>query len=83
MTRKLSCHLINMLAELRDPRKDKGRRHPLVSILALVVIGLMCGHKGYTAIATWTRNQPKLAKALGWTHKKTPCAATIHNLLKS
>ena len=81
MTRK-SYHLINMLAEVPDPRNKKGKRHPLVSILALVVIGLMCGHKGYTSIATWARSQPTLAKALGFTHKKTPCPATIHNLLK-
>ena len=82
MTRKSSCHLKDMLSEVPDPRKDKGKRHPLASILALIVVGLMCGHKGYTSIATWARSQPALAKALGFTHKKTPCAATLHNVLK-
>ena len=71
-----------MLSELKDPRKDKGKRHPLESILALIIIGLMCGHKGYTSIATWARSQPALAKMLGFTHKLTPAASTIHNLLK-
>ena len=37
MTREVSCHLIDMLAEVTDPRKDKGKRHPLKSILALLV----------------------------------------------
>ncbi len=78
MTRRESCHLLDMLAKLRDPHKEKGKRHPLKSILALLVIGLMCGHKGWTSIATWARSQP----ALGFTHKKTPSASTIHNLLK-
>ena len=82
MTRKSSCHGLDMLAEIPDPRNNKGKRHPLVSILALVVIGLMCGHNGWTSIATWARSQPALAKALGFTHKKTPCSATIHNLLR-
>ena len=82
MTRRESCHLLDMLAKLEDPRKDKGKQHPLKSILALVVIGLMCGHKGWTSIATWARSQPALAKTLGFTKKKTPCASTIHNLLK-
>ena len=41
-------------------------------MLALVVIGILCGHKGYTSIATWAREQPELKKALGFTHKKTP-----------
>ena len=63
-------------------RKNKGKRHPLTSILALVVIGLMCGHKGWTSIAIWARSQPALAKALGFTKKITPCVSTIHNLLK-
>ena len=82
MTRSLSCHGLDILAEVPDPRHKKGKRHPLVSILALIVIGLMSNHKGYTSIATWARNQPELAKALGFRSPKTPCAATIHNLLK-
>ncbi len=82
MTRKSPCYLLDMLAEVPDPRNNKGKRHPLKSILTLVVISLMCGHKGYTSIATWARSQPALAKALGFTQKKTPCPATIHNLLK-
>lgn len=82
MTRSLSCRLLDILAEVPDPRHKKGKRHPLSSILALIVIGLLTNHKGYTSIATWARNQPDLTKALGFTAPKTPCAATIHNLLK-
>ena len=52
MTRSSSCHLLDILAEVPDPRHKKGKRHPLVSILALIVIGLMSNHKGYTSIAT-------------------------------
>ena len=71
-----------MLAEVFDPRNKKGKRHPLKSILGLLVVGLMCGHKGYTSIATWARTQTQLAKALGFTYKNTPCAGAIHNVLK-
>ncbi len=42
----------------------------------------MTGHKGWTSTAKWARTQPDLVQALGWTHKKTPCPATIHNVLK-
>ena len=31
MTRTSSCHLVDMLAEVPDPRKKKGHRHSLVS----------------------------------------------------
>ena len=82
MTRTPSCHLLDILAEVPDPRNEKGKRYPLVSILVLIVIGLMSNHKGYTSIATWVRSQPELAKALGFKSHKTPCAATLHNLLK-
>ena len=82
MTRSSSCHLVDILAEVPDPRHKKGKRHSLESILALLVIGLMSGHKGYTSIATWARCQPELAKALGFGSRRTPCAATLHNLLK-
>ena len=54
-----------MFAEVFDPRNKKGKRHPLKSILGLLIVGLMCGHKGYTSIATWARTQTQLAKALG------------------
>jgi predicted transposase YbfD/YdcC len=82
MTRTSSCHLLDILAEVPDPRNKKGKRYPLVSILALIVIGLMTGPKGYTSIATWARSESEIAKALGFRLGKTPCAATLHNLLK-
>ena len=82
MTRNPSCHLLDRLAEVPDPRKKKGCRHPLKSVLGLLVIGLMCDQRSYTAIATWGRRQPQLAKVLGFRAPKTPGAATFHNLLK-
>ena len=55
MTSSSSCHLLDILAEVPDPRHKKGKRYPLVSILALIIIGLMTGHRGYTSVATWAR----------------------------
>ncbi len=40
MSEKNSRHLLDRLAEIHDPRNDKGKRHPLNSILGLVIIGL-------------------------------------------
>ena len=48
-----------MLAKVLDHRKNKGKRYPLTSILALIVTGWMCGHIGWTSIiATWAHTQP-------------------------
>ena len=58
--------LLSILSQIVDPRKEtKGnRKPPLVSILALIIIGFLCGHTGYTSIATWARNEPELAEAV-------------------
>ena len=82
MTRNHSCHLLDMLAEVPDPRNKKGLRHPLEAMLGVLVVGLLCNQKGYTCIATWLRRQPAVAKALGFRRKETPCGSTFHNLLK-
>ena len=83
MTKTESRHLLNILAEVPDPRNAKGKRHPLFAILALAVIAIMCGYRSYSAIAQWGRTYaPALVQALGFTHAKTPCAATLHNLFK-
>lgn len=80
MTRKTSCHLLDMLAEVPDPRKKKGKRHPLIAMLALTIVGLLCGQRSYTAIAKWARLHPNLRQALGFTAKQTPAASTFHYL---
>src|SRR5713101_684000 len=70
--------LIEVLAELKDPRQARGQRHPFTAIVALAVVATLCGAKGYTAIAEWGRNYGSaLALALGFTRPKTPCASTF------
>jgi hypothetical protein len=70
--------LIEVLAEVEDPRKPRGQRHPFSAILALAVVATLCGAQGYTAIAEWGRNYGgALARALGFTRPKTPCASTF------
>jgi len=52
-------------------------------MLALAVVATLCGAKGYGAIAEWGRNYGgPLARALGFTRSKTPCAATFYHLLR-
>jgi len=76
------CPLIEVLAEMPDVRHSRGKRHPLVAMLALACSARLCGYRSYTAIAAWGRHDgAKLAQALGLT-RQPPCAATLHTGLR-
>ncbi len=75
--------LMDILSEIPDFRKAKGKRHKLSAILAMSCVAILCGARTYTAIADWGRNYDRrFIKALGFTHKKTPCIATLHLIFK-
>jgi len=66
MSSRLS--LLEVLAQVPDPRSRHGRRHPLPAILSLAVVAMLAGAKSYQAIAQYGREQGfALAHALGFT----------------
>jgi predicted transposase YbfD/YdcC len=72
-----------VFADVQDVRKAKGKRHRLSAILSLAAAAMMCGYKSYSAMAEWGRHYGhEVARALGFTHEKTPCAATFHNVFR-
>lgn len=76
--------LVDILSEIPDFRKAKGKRYPLSAILAMACAATLCGYKSYSAMAEWGRNYGgKLVQALGFTHKKTPCASTLHTVFRN
>jgi hypothetical protein len=70
--------LIEVLAEVPDPRSRHGRRYSLASLLALACAATLCGYRSYGAMAEWGRNYgADLLGALGFTRGTVPCAATF------
>jgi len=47
--------LIAVLSKLVDPRKQRGRRHLMISILAISICAIMCNARGFNAIAQWAK----------------------------
>jgi hypothetical protein len=76
--------LMEALAQIPDPRKRKGRRHPLSAILSLAVLAMLSGAKSYRAISQFGRDKGlALAHALGFRRKKTPAVSTLSELFGS
>jgi hypothetical protein len=45
--------LLAYLATIHDPRRGRGRRHPLVAILAMAAAAVLIGARSMIAIAEW------------------------------
>jgi predicted transposase YbfD/YdcC len=56
-------HLLTYLATIGDPRKPRGRRHPLVAILAMAAAAVLTGARSITAIAEWAADTPQPVRA--------------------
>ena len=49
--------LLDLLAQIPDPRGRHGRRHPLAAMLATIVCAILTGARGYRAMAQWIHSQ--------------------------
>src|SRR5579884_2803019 len=75
--------LLDILAEIPDPRHRRGIRHPLSAILGLAVLAMLTGCKSYQAIAPFGRDKGfALAQVLGFRRGKTPTKATYSILFR-
>ena len=77
--------LLPALAAVPDPRRPRGRRHPLPAILALSCAAMLAGCDSLLAIAEWGRDPAggaPLAARLGFTRARTPCVATLHRVFR-
>jgi predicted transposase YbfD/YdcC len=54
------CHF----AELEDPRSEINRRHPLLSVVVIALMGVLAGAGGPTAIAKWALMNEELLTGL-------------------
>ena len=48
-----SQYLLDLLAQVPDPRERRGRRHPLAGLLAVGVAAVIAGSRSFAAIGQW------------------------------
>ena len=76
--------LVEVLATIPDPRKPRGRIHPLAAVLSLAVVAMLAGMKSLEAIAQFGRDHGAgLAHALGFRRKKTPAKSTLSEIFRA
>jgi predicted transposase YbfD/YdcC len=61
-----SQYLLGLLAQVPDPRKKRGRRHPLAGLLAVGIAAVIAGSRSFAAIGQWAADAgPEALAALG------------------
>src|SRR6516164_7890193 len=75
--------LIELLEGLPDPRRARGKRHPLPALLALAFVAMLSGQTGYGAIVQYghERGWPFL-QLLGFTRRRGLCKATYSRVFR-
>ena len=76
--------LLAALAGLPDPRKRRGQRYGVASLLVLAACAVLCGARSPRAIARWGREcGPEARRALGIERDSSPAAATFRRLFQA
>jgi predicted transposase YbfD/YdcC len=61
-----SRYLLDLLAQVPDPRKRRGRRHCLAGLLAVGIAAVIAGSRSFAAIGQWAADAgPEALTALG------------------
>jgi predicted transposase YbfD/YdcC len=82
LTHSKRIGLLEALAQVPDPRKRRGQRHPILGLLAGILTALLCGARSlveiYEVIEALT---PAQRRRLGLTRPEAPSRATIRRTL--
>ena len=70
--------------QLSDPRKARGKRYSLVTLLAIIFLGKLCGQDNPVEIADWARNHAEeIAELLQLSRKWMPHHNTIRRVYQN
>src|SRR5450759_4582949 len=73
--------VVRHFQELKDPRSSVNRRHPLVSVVVIALLGVLAGAAGPTAIATWAATKKDLLQEVLDLPNGVPCKDVFRRVL--
>ena len=73
--------ILDVLAQVPDPRARRGVRHRFPAILGLALAATCAGARSFTAIAEWADDAPTTALARLGVHGRAPSESTIRRTL--
>ena len=80
--RKNKTSLIALLSEIKDKRRASGKRHELIHILVIVVLGTMSGYEGYHGLETFIeRFESELIELLKIERREVASLSTVRRVL--
>jgi hypothetical protein len=74
--------LLVALAAVPDPRKARGCRHQLVTVLAVSVCAVLAGARSYVSIAEWAHDLPVSARLRLRIGRQAPSESAIRRILQ-
>lgn len=75
--------LIDLLKTVVDPRKPRGVRHPVITVVAIAICAALTGARSFTAIAEWAETLgPEALRKLGSKRSQPPSEPTIRRVLQ-
>jgi hypothetical protein len=75
--------LMELLEGLPDPRRARGKRHPLPALLALAVVAMLAGMTSDEAIVDYGRGRGwEFLRLLGFTRRRGLCKATYSRVFR-
>jgi hypothetical protein len=75
--------LMDLLKTILDPRKPRGVRHPVVTIVAIAICAALSGARSFCAIAEWAQGLSHEAlRKLGSKRRTPPSEPTIRRVLQ-
>ena len=77
----LAPGLCAALAQVIDPRKRRGVRHPLVAVLTAAVCAVAAGARSFVATAEWVADLPAEVAAVLGVDARCPSESTIRRLI--